>query len=739
MPFIRFLVLALPSLLLVFWIWLPFGLRLTGLIEEWDVLGLFTVAGSFFVIYPGTPLAAHAMRPLTVLPQAIAHALGPDSFTSWNVALAAAIWLKGTSATLLARRTGFAPGWAALFGLLFVVYPADTMQLSFRSLHINWSLGCMLAASAFTFAAWDAQSAASRICLATASAVLLAIATLMYEVAVALTPLPFLLLWAREGSREAFFRLRAGWGVTLSWIGLIALYCAYAMWIVHGGSSYQQSVAASQTPMQLLVNAVPQLFFVGLMRAFVGGWADAFGMVKIEYHHRTYLLIAAAAASLIAFAGATASIKNANVGGSTLRAVLLRCACAGVVLAACGYVPYLFSPAHVMITQRTYLFSAVGASLSITALVILVGIRSRVAASLISAALVALGLGAEGFQFQHYVTIAQAQRAALRSIVESFNGDLNGRTLLLLDHSNRFSHTWFLRDNLSWALSYLYNRQFDKVEICLMPGGSWQRLNALQQAGSCRRGNSGWLLEPPRDSASTYDGAKPVGTLQLPDNEVKVIEIAQDGSVINPAPDPGYLEWLRSASDPAAFRYRKILTMPDKHTRFKLFEPRTPLSDRYYWDFGHWWSLENPTRGEGWREADWSATGLGRSASAWKTQVDGQMLFDLIPSHGPYRLQVHFDAVVSEAVRAGTRLRINEKDLALQWKGADEVSALVSDGVLRAGVNVLEIVSPVDQSYFNLSLKMERFEIMPSTPPANWTRENAFSGIPLATQATQKP
>jgi putative flippase GtrA len=41
--------LLLPPLVVVGLLWLPFGFRLGGLIEEWDVLGLFSLRGLFFL------------------------------------------------------------------------------------------------------------------------------------------------------------------------------------------------------------------------------------------------------------------------------------------------------------------------------------------------------------------------------------------------------------------------------------------------------------------------------------------------------------------------------------------------------------------------------------------------------------------------------------------------------------------------------------------------------------------
>jgi len=62
-----------------------FWFTLTGLIEEWDILGVFTIHG---------PLALQAMRPLSDLPFAIAYFLDFNSFYYWHVLLILALIIK---------------------------------------------------------------------------------------------------------------------------------------------------------------------------------------------------------------------------------------------------------------------------------------------------------------------------------------------------------------------------------------------------------------------------------------------------------------------------------------------------------------------------------------------------------------------------------------------------------------------------------------------------------------------
>src|SRR5260221_13906064 len=93
-------ILILPAFVVAA-LWYPFGFALGGLLEEWDVLTLFSQNGVFFFATASSPLAGHMQRPFTVFFQAIAFTLDPDSFFYWHVFLAASLVLKGASAAVI--------------------------------------------------------------------------------------------------------------------------------------------------------------------------------------------------------------------------------------------------------------------------------------------------------------------------------------------------------------------------------------------------------------------------------------------------------------------------------------------------------------------------------------------------------------------------------------------------------------------------------------------------------------
>lgn len=65
-------IIVAPVLTILF-IWFPFGFELNGLVEEWIILDLFRTHGIFFFATHSLPLPHQSLRPLTILPHAIAY------------------------------------------------------------------------------------------------------------------------------------------------------------------------------------------------------------------------------------------------------------------------------------------------------------------------------------------------------------------------------------------------------------------------------------------------------------------------------------------------------------------------------------------------------------------------------------------------------------------------------------------------------------------------------------------
>lgn len=723
MPRQTWLALLTPSLFIILILWLPFGFGLSGLIEEWDVLGLFTTHGLFFVADATSPLAAHSLRPLTILPHALAYFMDPNSFDYWHVLLMLALVVKGGASSYLALKSTRSLGWAIFMGILVLVYPADTMQLSFRSLHINLALALLLLAASLHVAAYNQPRGAISCCVGLVGAGLLLVCILMYEAALALVPLPFLIMFARDGIRGTWQSLRARPDLALSWMAAAGLFVVYVLLAASNGTSYHSSIGSDRGAIAILYDALPKLFSIGVLRGLLGGWFDAALMVWTEFSSYTYISLASlACAGLILWREKTVlgSDSRYSVSASLSRQAALRLGLAGVVLLILGYAPYLFSGAHMAISQRTFLFATPGAALVWLALLIMLAKFSKLVAGMAAFGLLLLGLGAQLFQFHHYVQLAATQRTILRSIVENFDGNLGSKTLVIFDASNRLNHTWMLRDNLHWALSYLYKRPFKPVEICLVPGGGWQRFDALARMGRCIENKDHWTFQAARPVAGPgLTLASPSPDFTIAKADVVSLTINADGSISRAPALDAYRERLLRGKDDAALRYRHILAGKYWSLGLKQFQAEE-AQERYRWDFGKWWSLEVPTRGSGWREAEWHINQFRHQSVAWKSQERSTLLFDFAPTDKIYRVEGQFDVIVNQAIKDGMRIRMNGRDLIHRWGDDGRFEASIPAGILISGLNTIEFNSATVPDYYGLSARLDWFEV----------RANSWISIP---------
>lgn len=345
--------LAIPCAIMIVLLWLPFGFSITGLIEEWDVLALFTLHEPFVWVGPESPLAAHRLRPLTIAPHAIGYMLDRNSFAYWHLLLMGSLLLKGIGASLAGWWLTHSRRWAVVFGLLVVLYPADTMQLSFRSFHINWSIALSLlgvAACAYGYTLRKSRQQTLAMLLAVPCAVL---ATFAYEAALTFVVVPLLLLYARFGLRGALGLVKRHRWVTAWWILGVAINIGYVLYVKGSGATYQDTLVG---PTIDLMDRLQRVIGVGFGRTVLGGWLDAIAICWYEYRTRLYLLLSAV---LIGYAVWRSSRPLPQEDGvaeiAATSASVVRMAIIALVMIGLGYLPFAASLPHLLISQRTFL------------------------------------------------------------------------------------------------------------------------------------------------------------------------------------------------------------------------------------------------------------------------------------------------------------------------------------------------------------------------------------------------
>lgn len=682
-------------LFLVIAIWLPFGFSLSGLIEEWGALGIFTEHGPVYFITQHTPFAAHRLRPFTLLPQSIAYTLDSSSFFYWHMLQILAVFLKGAGIASIVMWLSNDRRLALFAGLLMIVYPADTMQLAFRSLHINWAVAITIWAVALTLKATASAERWIRLLLASSGALALVVAIFHYEAALFFMPFPLVLWWAKYGLQDGIRRLLKQGFVVLIWVSGCLAAIGYLAIMATASDLYQASVSGSPLhTFNTLAQNLSLLFRVGLYRLFVHGWFEAvqmFGaLVYLPYLLVTLLGVAAA------FTFWKPEMRHGVIQPNN--PVIWRWVFAGLIGGVLGYLPYLSSLSHIHITQRTYLFATIGASVAISGLFALMMRPKPRLAAIPAALLLVTGLHAQWIQFDHYVGLSLRQKAVLASILEAMPSVPDGEQLLILDSSGITGNTWMLRGELMQsALTYLYGHSV-KVETC---AGSDDRLEwksfVVQPngaLGSCRKVATGYEV-----------GAEALHEpLHFAQEDLIVLRLNPDGTV-----GSDRSETLSSAQ--LTERWATILgCWPSTVCRA---DNGSVSTNRFDYDFGIWWSLEDAQWGVGWRDAEWQL-GLRPRSFSWKQNEFASISFRLKPSPAPYHFELELLTWVSQVSHDAIKVTLNGHEVPVTWSTPFEMKGVLDQVWLMEGVNELTLVSPIDPGQ-GVDLAVDRIALYPTT------------------------
>jgi hypothetical protein len=698
---------VLPAAMTVLILWLPFGFALTGLLEEWGVLGLFVKNGVFFFTGSTSPLAPHALRPLTILPHAVAYWLDSNSFNYWHILLIIALVIKGSAVSYLMKHLTGSLKTAMIASVLVIVYPADTMQLSFRAIHINWALSLALLGSVLFLYALSLESKSRAYLTSAAGAALFSSACFMYEASLLLACIPALIIYSKAGIKNGWVQLKQRVGEHLIWIAGVVTYVVYVALTAPLIKSYQGSIAGSNLLATLQLNG-PKLFSVGFVRSALGGWFDAARMTISEFQNYGYLIISSALLLLVTatILKLTPARKNNNPRFYELP-LNARLALSGVILILLGYAPFLLSGAHVAISQRTFLFATPGAVLLWIALLNTGFSISRALTNICVCFLFVTGLAFQLYQFHHYVEISKKQMAILKDFATHFDGKLHGKPMIVLDYSNQLNHSWmFIADGLNGSLSFLYGKPVANIQVCHMPGGEWQQADSVQRKGQCIESADKWTFQYPSPvSGPGMPATSQPESLVLAKSDVVTVTIGKETNAIT--------DETRSAPPPGVMteRYDAIIDALHHKTRFIRFKD-TMVTDDYKWTFGRWWSMELPIQGSGWREASWDVGYFHHQPSAWKSEKQSSLAFNFHPKGDhTYNLEGRFSLIINNEIMNSMAISINGSPLSLQWEPLGTFKATINPGVLKDGPNIIEFNSLVDDSYFGLAAILEGFHI----------------------------
>ncbi|MDR3467821.1 MAG: hypothetical protein P4M07_17970 [Xanthobacteraceae bacterium] len=647
---------VLPAAVCVWLIWYPFGFSLGGMIEEWDllhVLGMFPGAWNSF---PGNPMSGqYAARPFQLTVYYLAHAIDPHSFLGFHIVLMSSCFLRVIAGAWIGRFLFRSRVYAAALGMLFLVFPADTQQISFRTFNISLASTLMVCGGVMTLSAFSARRRAMRAIAIVAAVALSCIATLIYEGVALLYALAPLLLYVRLGGGAGIALIRRRRGIAATWaIGPIlnGAYLAYALVVVKSG--YQLRVLRVNPDGSLLSAIADNAHYVltsAAYRAFYDGWNSSWEILAHEVTNWTF------------FGGVALAIVGMlllpidGIGGRS-RKYLLRCALAGLVIALLGYLPFISSRNFVYETQRTFISVAPGASIVIISMILFLSGSVRVAGVAVASLLVFLGMVAQLYQHDQYARLYTGVIRPYMAYVAD-KVDLSKKVHLVEDASGIGG---YLNGMFVSKVAYGPASRLDDFvgQYFLCMDGMPSRSRIFQR---CELREGVWILRG-------YDGAE----LHFSAGDVDEVEVGKEFDASYQAKDSRWRDLGSFSQDASVFA--------------------SPPKDSYRCVVDSTWGYSRFCRGEGWSDGTPFQSGFRHQSYLVPLEPRVDLLFRLDPAPEDYTLRGQFLLPPLPDLLARLELSVNGHPIQFEAERAS-FRADVSRQYLLAGLNEIAFSNAV--------------------------------------------
>jgi hypothetical protein len=385
----------------------------------------------------------------------------------------------------------------------------------------------------------------------------------------------------------------------------------------------------------------------------------------------------------------------------TLRIIL-----AGFAAAILGYLPYLTSYFHIMTSQRTYLYAALGATIVMAGVMYALAKIRPAFAVLVAALCLLSGLGSQWEQMVHYTALSHRQRMILAGILEAAPDAAlpTSKRLLIVDRSGATSSSWMLRGwELGKALTWFYGAEVMPLVCIETPGHLLSSFltTAYSKPLNCRESASGWDL--------VGEGSAP--PLHIAKSDTLLLTIEPDGRVTGPTPNP------IQPSDSVATRWQSMLGCWPAAACMVPVPDATVSSVRF--DFGRYWGLDDAPWGGGWKDEEWYLPSVNPVSWSWIVAPEANLWFKIRPQPGRYTFRMRVYLWISHDAINSLRISLNGNNLEVKPIEDHVLQADFNSSILGSGLN--EIRLKADQDPKNgLSVAVDWVSIRPAAaaPPA---------------------
>ncbi|MHA6140843.1 hypothetical protein ACX3YC_26030 [Pseudomonas mohnii] len=639
---------GLAGALSVLLLWYQFGFSLGGMIEEYDLLRAIAQHPNFWNSFPGNPMSeSFAARPFQITPFYIAHAIDSRSFFGFHILLIVACFLKviaGASIGYFLFRNRM---YAAAMGMLFLMFPADTQQMSFRTINISVAIALMMCSVALAMRGVVAASSMKRWAAMAGSVICSVIAVLIYEPMLFLYALPPLLLFARYGFWSSTKILRNRRKYIVAWLvgpllNVVYLYYAIAFY----KSAYQIGVTQGGTVASILRNS-HYLIESGAYRVFYESWVSSWQLLAHGMAHYRFLVLAAVAI-FVMFA------LLARIPSACLRAGrLYRYIFVGLVASVIAYLPFMVSEAHMVITQRTFMGVALGASFIFVSVIARVFRRRAALGGMVLSGFIFLGLIGQLYQFDQYTRMYTGTVRPYMSLVAD-QSDAMKKIHLVFDSSGLGGHMGGM------FYSKVQNgpavRRGDSTSVYILCMD--ERLSQFKVFSNCELSDGVWTI-------TGYGNV----SQQISASDVQVIKMADD-----------FNETYRSTNgtwhDLGSFSQEK-----------SIFLPLHGAPESYVCVADSDWGYSRFCRGSGWADGMLDHGYFKHDNFFIAMSPDASFLFSLTAAPADYVLQVETLAGISPDILSGLKVLVNGHPVEFKVEAERFIKARVMQDYVLNGRN----------------------------------------------------
>lgn len=455
--------------LLVLLMWLPFGFKTMGLIEELTITHVFEIGSPLFVITPGSLMDHHRTRPLEVFFHAAAYVLDRDSYFYYNIFQMLLFYGKMLLTYWLVLE--FLPGkrvLAFIIGLIYMLYPADTGLFTFRTLTIHGTVFAYLV-GVYLMVRYYRSEGGGGIWKLLGAGIGVISSLLQYPIALPTTLITPLCL--------VYF----SWPNRRFWVACLVWYVGIIGVLVYQAWAAAQSIIPAYD--DIIVQRINQFDFTGMVEALfiafqrqVTSWGRAFERLEFADLYWPYLVL-----GLVVFMSLGWWLlkrqQSEGISEATSWRRMIVLLFSGLAIIAVGMAAYLPIPSHRTQELRIYFISMLGSALVLALGIYLIsGLFGRYRARsqlFLAVPFVGLALMNGFFQHQTYANYSLIQQSVMQQIATQAPQVKPDTFIFVVSTTD-----WLDQEYVFWnsylldpALQYLYEMRDISARHCFVTEG----------------------------------------------------------------------------------------------------------------------------------------------------------------------------------------------------------------------------------------------------------------------------